>query len=103
MKNVNGDEQGEFFDKWKSESEVNRTVRARGMKRELTLEEEKAVLAEYARLDAEYRKQQKELPIRVKAAKLCKDIVKEINDNPLALVAIMLAGEALLLKFIPRE
>lgn len=73
------------------------------MKRELTPEEEKAVLAEYARLDAEYRKQQKELPIRVKAAKLCKDIVKEINDNPLALVAIMLAGEALLLKFIPRE
>lgn len=73
------------------------------MKRELTPEEEKAVLAEYARLDAEYRKQQKELPLRIRMAKLCKDVVQKINDNPLALVAIMLAGEALLLKFIPRE
>ena len=84
------------------EASSRHDIKIRGVKNP-TAEDMKNLLAEFARKEAEYQKQQRLLPFHIKALKFAKNVVKDVNHNPLALVALLIAGQALCLKFIPRE
>ena len=72
-------------------------------RRDITEDDRKKLLAEYAREDREYRKQWESLPFRIKLSKFGKDVIQKANSNLLIFVAFFAIGQALRLKHIPRK